>query len=531
MKKFTQLAALAFALLAAAQPSQAQERPNIIVILVDDMGYSDLGCFGSEIQTPHLDSLAHAGMLMTDFYNAARCCPSRASLLTGRYPHQAGIGDMMNKRPYPAYQGYLNRESITLAELLKAAGYRTYMTGKWHVGQDSINWPLERGFDRYYGLIDGANSYFENRPYRPKQSLSIVLDREKVDLPASYYSTEAYTDRMIGFMSEHFAQQKGRPFFAYMAYQTPHWPLHAKPEDIRKYKGKYMAGWEQIREARFNKQKRLGILPADAELPAADSDIKAWSALSWPERVQWDEKMAVYAAMIDRLDQQIGKLVSFLKAEGQLENSIILFLSDNGASHETIDKNGFTEEIQSANTFPASHPKSFTAYGKMGAAVSNTPYRSYKHWVYEGGNSTCFIAFGPKYIQAGQLNRRPAHIIDIMPSLAAWGKAAYPRQFKGHQIGKMEGTALPMLWEEREKGKDRVLCFEHEGNKAVRKGKWKLVSAYPSNTWQLYDLEKDRQETTDLSAANPKVCQELIQAYAQWADRIGVIPFEQLDKK
>lgn len=221
---------------------RAQQRPNIVLILADDMGYADLGCFGSEIQTPHLDKMAKEGIKMTNFYNASRCCPSRASLLTGLYPHQAGVGDMMNKRPFPAYQGYLNRNSVTLAELLKSAGYGTYMAGKWHVGQEKENWPRQRGFQRYYGLIDGANSYFENRPYRPKQTLTIALDNETIVPPKDYYSSDAYTDYAMAFIGEHLETKKEDPFFLYLAFQAPHWPIHAKPQDIAKYRGKYMEG-------------------------------------------------------------------------------------------------------------------------------------------------------------------------------------------------------------------------------------------------------------------------------------------------
>lgn len=528
MKKITHVFGTALAILISSA-TLAQQRPNIIVILVDDMGYSDLGCFGSEIQTPHLDSLAKEGTIMTNFYNAARCCPSRASLLTGRFPHQAGVGDMMNKRSFPAYQGFLNRESITLAELLKSSGYATYMTGKWHVGQDSINWPLERGFDRYYGLIDGANSYFANRPYRRNQKLSIVLNREKVEVPAKYYSTDAYTSHMISFLETHFSEHQEQPFFAYLAYQTPHWPLHARPEEILKYKGKYMEGWEKMRQRRFAKQKELGVVPKSASLPEIDEAIPVWDKLTWEQKVQWDERMAVYAAMLDRLDQQIGRLVSFLKGNQQFENTIILFLSDNGASHETIDHDGFTQEIQFANNFPASHPESFTAYGKMGAAVSNTPYRSYKHWVYEGGNSTSFIAFGPNYIQKGAIVETPAHIVDIMPSVQQWANARYPKWYNDHQIGGMEGKALSELWGSSGV-EERAICFEHEGNKAIRKGRWKLVQAYPDKNWQLYDLHMDRAERDDLSDRHPKVVQSLLKVYMDWEKRVGVIPYEQLSK-
>lgn len=519
-----------FLLLVQFAVAQPADRPNIVLILADDMGYSDLGCFGSEIQTPYLDRMAKDGVKMTNFYNASRCCPSRASLLTGVYPHQAGVGDMMNTRPYPAYQGYLNRESVTLAEVLKEAGYGTYMTGKWHVGQAQEHWPLQRGFDHFYGLIDGANSYFENRPYRPNQKLTIALDNEEVAPPSDYYSTDAYTDYAISFVDKHLDERGEAPFFLYMAYQAPHWPLHAKPEDIARYQGKYMEGWEVVRQRRFEKQKELKLFPASTKLSPLDEEIGSWADLSWEEKIHWDERMAVYAAMVDAVDQNVGKLVEYLRSKGQLENTVFLFLSDNGASNETITNQGFTEEILAANFFPASHPRSFTSYGKEGAAVSNTPFRRYKHWEFEGGNATGFIAYGPKYIPQGLQVEQPAHLIDIMPSLVDWAKAVYPQSFEGHVIQPMEGIALQEIWQNRTK-EERAICFEHEGNKAVRKGQWKLVSEYPENVWYLYNLATDRSETTDVKEKHPEVLKELSVIYATWAKRVGVIPYQELDKK
>lgn len=513
----------------------AQEsRPNIIVILADDMGYSDLGCFGGEIETPNLDALSKKGVKMTNFYNSFRCCPSRAALLTGVYPHQAGIGDMMNTRPFAAYQGFLNKESVTLAEVLKSAGYGTYMAGKWHVGQAKENWPLQRGFQRYYGLIDGANSYFDNRPYRPNQKLTIALDNEPVkNLPKNYYSTDAYTDFAIQFIKEHLEQKKNNPFFLYLAYQAPHWPLHAKPEDIKKYLGKYKSGWDEMRKKRFAKQKKLGLIDKNASLPERDEEVKPWNQISDSEKTKWQEKMAVYAAMVDCLDQNVGKLIKNLKENGEWENTIILFMSDNGGSSEYIKNEGFTPEILAANDISPANPESFTSYGAEGAMVSNTPFRKFKHWEFEGGNATNFIAFGPeKYIPKNIISTRPAHIIDIMPTILNVSKATYPKEFNGHSILAPEGKSLLELWSESyDENNERAICFEHEGNRAVRKGKWKLVSQYPENVWYLYDLSQDRNELVDLKNKYPKVLKELEDIYAHWATKVGVIPFEQLDKK
>ena len=504
------------------------KKPNIVIIMADDMGFSDIGCFGSEVQTPNLDEMAAKGLKMTQFYNASRCCPSRASLLTGLYPHQAGIGDMMNTRPQPAYQGYLNENCVTIAEALKGNGYQTFMGGKWHVGQAMKHWPLQRGFDKYFGLIDGANSYFENRPYRPNQKLTIALGNEPYEPGENYYSTDAYTDFAIDFIDH---KEKDKPFFLYLAYQAPHWPLHALPEDIAKYKGKFMKGWEEMRKQRYAKQKRLGVIDASTKLSPLDEACRKWESLSEDEKLAWDEKMAVYHAMIDRLDQNIGKLRKKLKEMGEDENTVIMFLSDNGGSNETISNSGFTPEILKANFMPASDPQSFTAIGVEGANVSNTPFRLFKHWEYEGGTATPFIAYGPGIVKGGQQSKQEAHIVDLMATCLDLAGANYPETYKGKSIIPKEGTSLKPLFERKKWSGHDALCFEHEGNRAVRQGDWKLVSEYPENRWQLYNLKDDRSELKDLSAKHPDKVARLVMQYEQWAERVGVIPFEQLDKK
>jgi arylsulfatase A-like enzyme len=502
------------------------ERPNIIIILADDMGYSDIGCFGSEIQTPNLDEMAKRGLKMTQFYNASRCCPTRASLLTGLYQHQAGIGDMMNTRPYPAYQGFLNKNSVTIAEALKVKGYNTYMAGKWHVGQAKEHWPLRRGFDRYYGLIDGASSYFGLYPYRPNQKLSIVLDDSLVTPGPNYYSTDSYTDHAIEFIEEGKLSQK--PFFLYLAYQAPHWPLHALPEDIVKYKGKYMKGWDKLREERFVKMKAMGLINQDTKLSPRDSNIPDWNSLSRQEKEEWDEKMAVYSAMIDRMDQNIGRLRNKLLELGIEKNTVIMFLSDNGGSNESINGQGFLPEIIEASKKSPSDPTSFTSYGYPGANVSNTPFRSFKHWEYEGGTATPFIAYSPSKVKAGKISSQPGHIIDLMATCLELAGAEYPKSYKGNKIKESKGVSLAPLFKGLKwKGHDAIF-FEHEGNRAVRKDNWKLVSAFPENRWQLYDLSKDRSELNDLSARYPEKVKQMSELYDTWSKEAEVIPFEKL---
>ncbi|ADY54260.1 sulfatase [Pseudopedobacter saltans DSM 12145] len=514
----------------AFQLSVAQKKkPNIIIILADDMGYSDIGCFGSDVQTPNLDEMASKGLKMANFYNASRCCPSRASLLTGLYAHQAGVGDMVNARPYPAYQGYLNKTSVTIAEVLQKNGYNTIMGGKWHVGQNKENWPLQRGFDKYFGLIDGANSYFENRPYRPNQKLTIALGNEEFTPGANYYSTDAYTDYALRFIEE--TKNNNKPFFLYLAYQAPHWPLHALPEDIKKYKGKFARGWEVLREQRYKKQVQLGVIDPKIKLSPMDKDLRKWDSLTSKEKEAWDEKMAVYYAMIDRMDQNIGKVRKKVKELGEEDNTIFMFLSDNGGSNETITNTGYTEEIRAANFKPASDPTSFTAYGVEGANVSNTPFRYFKHWEYEGGTATPFIAYGPGLVKSGQLSKQPAHIIDLMATCLDLAGAVYPKTYKGNTITPTEGISLVPLFQQKKWKGHEALYFEHEGNRAVRQGEWKLVSEYPQNKWELYNLNEDRTELHNLAEKNPNKVNELEKLYLKWADRAGVIPFEKLDKK
>lgn len=505
------------------------KKPNIIIILADDMGYSDIGCFGSEIKTPHLDALAAGGLRMTQFYNASRCCPTRASLLTGLYQHQAGVGDMVNSRKQPAYQGYLNQNCVTIAEVLKQGGYSTFMAGKWHVGTAPDKWPRKRGFDHYFGLIDGASSYFSTKPYRPNQKLTIALDDQEYQPQPGFYATNAYTDYALGFIKEN--KPANKPFFLYLAYTAPHWPLHALPEDIAKYKKIYRKGWDQLRAERFTRQQKFGITDKDTRLSPRHANVREWRSLSKEEQNRWIESMAVYAAMIDRMDQNIGRIRQHLKETGEDKNTLIMFLSDNGASNESINETGFRPEIIAAANKPSGDSTSFTAYGLPGANLSNTPFRYYKKTEFEGGNATPFVAFYPPMIKGGRIEKSTGHIIDIMATCVELAGIKYPQTYDGNKITPLEGTSLVPLFKQRAVNPNRALYFEHEGNRAVRQGDWKIVSAYPENNWQLYHLKSDRTELNDISASQPQKMNELVAMYNTWAARAGVIPFAELDKK
>ncbi|MHA6247386.1 arylsulfatase [Pontibacter sp. CAU 1760] len=507
--------------------SPQEKRPNIIVILADDMGYSDIGSFGSEIETPHLDALADGGLKMTQFYNASRCCPTRASLLTGLYPHQAGVGHMVNEREQPGYRGMLNEECVTIAEALKEGGYSTYMAGKWHLNDRPEHWPVRQGFDRYFGLLDGANSYFGNRPYRPNQKLTYALDDKEYTPGKDFYATDAYTDYALKFMEE--GRGKGKPFFLYLAYTAPHWPLHALPEDIAKYNNHYMKGWDKLREERFRRMQKMGIISRDTQLSPRDEDVPAWASVTAQDKKRWAGKMAVYAAMVDRMDQNIGKIRQKLKELGQDKNTVIMFLSDNGGSYEAIEGPGFTPEILAASKKPAADPTSFTAYQHEGANLSNTPFRKFKRWEHEGGISTPFIAHYPGVIPAGQVNHQPAHLIDLMATSLDLAGVRYPEAYRGKAIKPLEGISLvPLLKGQPWQGHEAIF-FEHEGNRAVRQGDWKLVSVYPEDDWALYNMQSDRSELNDLSHKFPEKVKAMEKLYTAWANRSEVLPFAELE--
>lgn len=516
---------------ATGQKTTLKNRPNILLILADDMGYSDLGCFGSEISTPNIDRLASQGVQMTRFYNASRCCPSRASLLTGLYQHEAGVGDMVNNLGTPAYQGYINHTSVTLAEALKQNGYNTYLSGKWHVGEAPENWPYNRGFDHAFGLIGGASSYFKLISYRKNQAPSRMALDDKLWSPpdTGFYMTNAIGDYAVKFLDQE--ASKPQPFFMYLAFTAPHWPLHALPQDIAKYKGKYMAGWEKLRKQRFDRMKSLGILGNEANLSPVDPDSPNWETLSPSEKEMWDTRMAVYAAMVDRLDQNVGKVLDKLKQMNELDNTLIIFLSDNGGCHEQI-KN---RENYIPTTAETGTPESFDSYEYPWANVSNTPFRMYKHWAHEGGISAPFIAWWPGKLKH-HIERTPGHIIDVMPTFIDAAEGTYPKEYKGNTITPEEGMSLLPLLEGKKMVRKAPLFWEHEGNRAVLDGKWKLVSRYnvkekKFGPWELYNTEKDRSELNDLSSLETGKVGQLIREWDEWAKRVNVLSKEEIDKK
>ena len=525
---------LLLGMLACSTPAKPPpELPNIILILADDMGYSDIGCFGSEIRTPHLDRLAAEGVRLSSFYNNARCCPSRAALLTGRYPHQVGVGGMTDINvSIPEYQGYFNEQTVTIADVLREAGYATYLSGKWHVGEEPAHWPLRHGFDHCFSLIQGAASYFDFLPYRnerwpPGNDLTVVRDNKPVDLrDTSFYATDLYTDEAFRLLDEHKSE---KPFFLYLSYTAPHWPLHALPEDIAKYEGTYRAGWEVIRQARYERLKKLGLISDQAKLSKRNPAERDWNKLSEEERQQEARLMTVYAAMVDRLDQNIGRLLDSLETSGQLENTVIFFLSDNGGSTAGSLTGGKYGHPRFDPAAAPGTPASFTGYGKSWANVSNTPFRFFKTDTYEGGIASPFVAWYPGHFKQNHIARLATHIVDLMPTIAELAGTAYPDTLNDRVTQPTEGTSLVSVLSGEDNLPDRPLYFEHMGNAGVIEGGWKLVR-FRNQAWELYNLAEDRSETNNLATEFPDQMAALRRKYEQWAKKNRVLPWETVEQ-
>lgn len=539
---------------AGAAEEEKDARPNIVLIMSDDMGYSDIGCYGGvEHHTPNLDALAADGVRFTQFYNTARCCPTRASLLTGLYPHQAGIGHMMRDLGYDGYRGVLNRECRTIAEVLRPAGYRTYMAGKWHVTRvvapdaDRADWPLGRGFEKFYGTINGAGSYFDPMTLT-RQNQYITPENDPEYQPESFYYTDAITDNAVAFLKQHQTESPDKPFFLYLAYTAAHWPMHAPEDAIAKYKGKFDEGYEPLRAARIDAMKKIGLIPPNAELSPGAEDWAAVDDKAWEARCK-----EVYAAMVEVMDAGVGRVVDQLKQINQYENTLILFLEDNGACAEDIGRTPGPaapedlkplgrDELQPKHVPPmqtrdgrwvrtgpgvmAGAADTYIAYGLGWANVSNTPFREYKHWVHEGGISTPLIAHWPAGIKAdraGKLETQPGHLIDIMATCVDLAGANYPAEVDGRPIKPLEGVSLRPALNGEPLNRAEPLFWEHESNRAVREGDWKLV-AKADQPWELYNIAADRSELHDLADKEPARVRDLAAKWDAYAARANVLP-------
>jgi len=547
------LSLAALALLASACSSdteQKNERPNILVILADDLGYSDLGCYGGEIQTPNLDRLAQNGVRFSRFYNAGRSCPSRASLLTGLYPHQAGIGRMTFDDHLPGYRGTMTHNGVTIAEVLKDAGYHTGMIGKWHVAETPLrpdqrewlahqvyheefapkeNYPTHRGFEDFYGTIYGVVDYFD--PF------SLVNGEEPVrEVPKDYYSTIALSDSAVSYINRY--SQSEKPFFMYLSYHAPHWPLHALEEDIKKYEDTYTVGWEAIRDARYERMKKLGIFDDQSDYLTNRLSTKEWETN--PDSI-WDARaMAVHAAMIDRMDQEIGKVLKTLEETGQLNNTLILFLSDNGCSPEICQnyepgENDRPDMLRDGT--PMIYPRqkealpgpeiTYASIGPEWANVANMPFRFWKAKMYEGGICTPMIAYWPEGIQMkkGSVSHDACHIIDIMATSLELAKADYPEVYNKNNIIPFEGKSIVPILKTGKREGHQIIGFEHFNEKALMSDDgWKIIQPGRRAAWELYDLNTDRTEKNNVAEKYPDRLREMVAQYESWAKRTMVVP-------
>jgi len=541
--------------------TETADRPNIVVIMADDMGYSDIGSYGAEfIETPTLDSLAEGGLRFTQFYNASRCVPSRASLLTGLYPHQTGLGHMTGDQDLPGYRGDLNDRNVTVAEVLGEAGYSTYMSGKWHVthfqteNPNQENWPLQRGFDRFFGTIIGAGSYYDPAGLALGNEYIAPKDAGEEYTNDNFYYTDAISDYASRYVEEHGQKQSENPFFLYVSYTAPHWPLHAPQETIEKYEDTFDIGWDRLRRQRYEQMTEMGLIDEEWPLTERDPNVPAWEGA---ENKEWQaRRMAVYAAMVDRMDQGIGRMVESLERTGELENTLILFLSDNGGSLESFgwldwrdyaDSEGAEppapgemqtslwpeatrndEPIQLGN-MPEHMPgpdDTYQSYGRPWANVSNAPFREYKSQVHEGGIATPLIAHWPAGIdREGALARQPGHIVDLMATAVDLGNATYPDSTQGSAIHPMQGVSLTPAFGGETFSREKPLFFEHLGSRAIRDGQWKAVAQGASGDWELYDMDADRTETDDLSEKHPARLKEMTQQWESMARRFNAIPW------
>ena len=523
-----------------------KSKPNIVLILNDDMGYSDIGCYGGEIETPNLDRLAKHGLRFSSFYNTARCSPSRASLLTGLHPHQTGVGILTYDSGPEGYAGNLNHRCVTIPEALKTNGYKTYMSGKWHVAssltEPTDTWPLQRGFDAFYGTIIGAGSFYD--PNTLTRGNDNVEHEAKGD-PGFFY-TDAISDQAVEDIEQHALAHAGEPFFEYVAYTAPHWPLHAHEEDIAKYKGRFDAGWDALRTERLRKLVGAGILK-DWKLTDRDPTQPAWADAEQDAQFRaWTLRcMEVYAAQIDRMDQGIGRIVDALEKTDQLDNTVLIFLADNGACAEDIPESVTVDELVNKLMIARAETRAgqkvhfgndsgrmpgpentYQSYGTAWANLSNTPFRLYKHWIHEGGISTPLIVHWPQGIGAaeqGGIRHAPGYLPDIMATILDVTGTVYPSQWKGNAIEPLEGQSLaPVFGQDTSLDDRKPMFWEHEGNAAVRIGHWKLVKRYP-NDWELYDMAADRTELHDLARQHPERVVEMGVQYEAWAKRCGVI--------
>ena len=540
------VAGVVLAATSVAMAAETPRRPNIVIILGDDLGFADMGAFGSEIKTPNLDSLANDGVRFTNFYTHASCSPTRSMLLSGVDTHVNGLGNMdewtaPNQRGIPGYEGYLNNQVATLPQLLKAAGYHTYMVGKWHMGKAPDQIPAARGFERDFSLLDGAGSYWDMTNFTGATPLSVFTEdgRYLTELPKDYYATKTYTDKLIGFIEAN--RKDGRPFFAYVSHQAPHDPYHLPREWRNRHVAEYDKGWDAVRQERLKRQVELGIIPAGTQLAERMWFLPDPVVLAPAARAILGKKMELYAGMVENLDFHVGRLIDYIKQIGEYQNTVFIVFGDNGAEGTDLFKMiagspGTRDFLYAAIKWSQTHPNawgdpgSYVGYGPMWAQVSMTPFSQYKGWLAEGGIRNALIVSGPAVKRAkGSINRGLMHVADLMPSLLEIAGASYPQTLDSHDlpplIGKSWGPLLAGQVESPRTEQD-YLAWELFGNRAVRQGDWKLRWQYKplgKEQWELFNLAQDPAERHDLAAEHPERVKAMVALWDSYVRTNNVV--------
>ena len=542
------LLAPALALGAASAQAAPAKRPNILLIVADDLGYTDLGAYGAEISTPNLDKLASGGVKMTGFYASPFCSPTRAMLMSGSDNHLVGFGDMAElmlpeQRGKPGYEGNLNERVVPMAQVLKDAGYRTAMAGKWHLGVKEEFSPATSGFEQSYAMVMGGASHWGDQsgivamdPAKPPKAI-YRENGKAIDIPRDgFYSSQAFTDKLLDYLKS--GEKSGKPFFGYLAFTAPHWPLHAPDADIAKYEGRYKEGYDKLRKERLERMKRLGIVPADTPVYEGHAHWPKWESLTPAQQEAEARRMTVYSAMVDHMDRQIGRVLDYLKAKGELDNTFIFFMSDNGADGNSVYDVGRTrewiEKDMDNSTANTGKPGSFIEYGPGWAQVGSTPFKLYKSFMYEGGIAVPAIAWGPG-IKGGALKREFAHVTDVAPTIFELAGARHPgTEYQGKPVLPLRGKSM-VSWLQGKTGAVRsdqdAVGWELGGRKALRKGDWKIVYAnkpWGKDGWELYNIAKDRTESRDLADENPQKLGEMIVAWKQYVAETGTLEIEGL---
>ena len=532
LKRFLQILVIVlFTLMVSCSEDTNKKDPNILLIVADDLGFSDLGCYGSEIETPNLDAMAENGVMLTRFYSTGRSCPSRASILTGLYAHRAGLGYMVQDLGQQGYRGRIADDAVTIAQVLQMSDYRTFISGKWHLG---TNDPTRHGFEEFYGTLVSAQTFWDQDHYK-----RLPEGREAIKYnEGEFYGTNALTDHAITFLDEA-RKTPDKPWFLYLAYNSPHFPLQAPDSVIARYVERYTEGWDEIRDQRYERMKKLGIIPESTKLSPRSrywnwgeqetGTNPAWIDVPADRQKDLVQRMAIYAAMVDVMDQNIGRMLSNLELNDELNNTLIIFVSDNGACAEW-DPYGFDIRTGPLNILHKDEqldemggPGTYHSVGSGWANVSNTPWRLYKHYNHEGGISSPFIVHWPRGLKrAGAADNRPGHLIDLMPTILDAANAEYPGEYNGQKTAALAGRSLlPQI--NGDPVDERVLFFEHEGNRAIIDGQWKL-SALRGMDWELYDIINDRTELVDLGEEHPEIVDRLNNEWNKWAEENFVTP-------